>query len=114
MVLLWHPPWYAVSREASAAAAKAGYVTVGRDIDPFDWVSAEDEKRFGIPQYSAAEMINRIAGIAGSGSIIPVRLGLLPGGRIDYLYHRINVLLDALIAEGYAIVPVSELINHSK
>jgi hypothetical protein len=54
-------------------------------------------------------MIDRIAAEAKDGAIIPVRLGLLSGGRDDYLFQRIEVLLDALTSTGYQIVPVSEL-----
>ena len=112
LALLWHPPWYAVSPQIRTAAANAGYLTAGRDVDPFDWVSLEDEKQFGLPRYSAAEMIDRIINMAGPEMIIPVRMGLLPGGRGEYLYQRINLLLDVLVQEGYEIVPVSALIDH--
>ena len=114
LALLWHTPWYVASPEAWAAASRAGYVTVGRDVDPLDWISREDEKKLGIPQYSAADMIDRILGSAGPGSIIPVRLGVLPGGRSDYLFFRLSVLLDALLGEGYSIVPVSQLFSRVK
>ena len=43
------------------------------------------------------------------GAVIPIRLGLLPGGRDDYLFLSIDVLLDALIRNGYNVVPVSAL-----
>ena len=59
-------------------------------------------------------MIDRIMDTVNPGSIIPVRLGLLPGGRNDYLFNRINVLLEALIRDGYSIVPVSTLVEHAK
>jgi peptidoglycan/xylan/chitin deacetylase (PgdA/CDA1 family) len=114
LALLWHPPWYAASPDLAAAASKAGYITVGRDVDPLDWVGREDEKRFGLPQYSAADMIDRIAEAKKPGSIIPIRLGLLPGGRSDYLFNRLDVLFSALAREGWSIVPVSVLIEHSK
>jgi peptidoglycan/xylan/chitin deacetylase (PgdA/CDA1 family) len=114
LALLWHPPWYAGSADAVIAAARAGYVTVGRDIDPYDWIS-DDEKSFGLPQYSASEMIDsiieRLTGLSKTGAIIPIRLGLLSGGRSDYLFRHINVLLDALAEEGYTVVPVSKLVG---
>jgi peptidoglycan/xylan/chitin deacetylase (PgdA/CDA1 family) len=112
--LIWHAPYYAVSSELIAAAAAAGYRTIGRDVDPLDWVGREDSKRISIPQYSASEMIDRIMDRKRPGSIIPIRLGLLPGGRSDYLFSRINVLLDALVRSGYSIVPVSTLIEHAR
>ena len=112
LALLWHPPWYANSGQAASAAAKAGYATINRDVDPYDWVSPEDEKNTGLVRLTAAEMTDRIISLAGSGSIIPVRLGFLPG-RADYLFQRINVLLDALIAEGFSVVTVSQLIGNT-
>jgi peptidoglycan/xylan/chitin deacetylase (PgdA/CDA1 family) len=112
--LLWHAPFFNASAEIAAAASRAGYLTVGRDVDPLDWVSREDARNLGLTQYSASAMIDRIMNLKQPGSIIPIRLGLLPGGRRDYLYLRIEVLLDALIRDGYSVVPVSTIIDHSR
>jgi peptidoglycan/xylan/chitin deacetylase (PgdA/CDA1 family) len=112
--LLWHAPYYAASEDLIQAAGTVGYVTVGRDVDPMDWVSREDERRLAVPQFSAAEIIDQIMDQKKPGSIIPIRLGILPGGRIDYLFGKINVLLDALIRSGYSVVPVSTLIEHTR
>ncbi|MDR1637650.1 MAG: polysaccharide deacetylase family protein [Treponema sp.] len=112
--LLWHPPYYAASAEIISAASKAGYRSSGRDLDPTDWLSRDDAYRLGLSQASAGEMIDRIVEQKRAGSVIPVRLGILPGGRSDYLYLRINVLLDALVREGYRVVPVSTLMEHAK
>jgi peptidoglycan/xylan/chitin deacetylase (PgdA/CDA1 family) len=114
LALFWHPPYYALSRDIAAAAAASGYRTVGRDIDSRDWIRAPDARRLRMEQLSAADMINNIVDSAEGGSIIPVRLGLLEGGRPDYLFNNIEVLLDALIRAGYDIVPVSVLLNKSK
>jgi peptidoglycan/xylan/chitin deacetylase (PgdA/CDA1 family) len=111
LALLWHPPWYISSPEIIAAAARVGYTTTGRDLDPLDWVSRDDEKRLGLSQRSSAEMIDSIAALASPGFIIPIRLGLLPGGRNDYLFNRINVLIDALIREGYTLTTVSRIMG---
>jgi peptidoglycan/xylan/chitin deacetylase (PgdA/CDA1 family) len=112
--LLWHPPYYAVSAEIIGAAAGAGYKTIGRDVDPMDWVSRDDVSRIALAQDSAADMVDRIMELKQPGSVIPVRLGLLPGGRRDYLFTRVNVLLDALVRAGYSLVPVSTLMEHSQ
>jgi peptidoglycan/xylan/chitin deacetylase (PgdA/CDA1 family) len=112
--LLWHPPFYAASTEIITAAAKAGYRTIGRDVDPMDWVNREDAKRLGVSQYSASDMIDRIINMKRPGSVIPLRLGMLLGGRSDYLFLRIDVLLDALVRSGYTVVPVSTLIEHAR
>ncbi|MDR2177998.1 MAG: polysaccharide deacetylase family protein [Treponema sp.] len=114
LALLWHPPYYASSSEIAEAASRVGYRTSGRDVDPMDWVNREDAHRLGISQYSAADMIDRIVETKRPGSIIPVRLGTLSGGRSDYLFLRIDVLLDALIRSGYTTVPVSTLMEHAR
>ena len=113
LALLWHPPYFALSSEFAAAAAKAGYKTIGRDVDPMDWVTRDAAAGRALIQYSAGEMIDRIMDMKKPGSVIPIRLGLLPGGRQDYLYNRLGVLLDALIRGGYSVVPVSTLIDHA-
>ncbi|MDR0443010.1 MAG: polysaccharide deacetylase family protein [Treponema sp.] len=107
LAMLWHPPFYRNSETISAAAASAGYVTVSRDIDCGDWLSRDEAARLGIRRNSASEIIERIIERKKHGAVIPVRLGLLPGGRDDYLYQRIDVLLDALARSGCEIVPVS-------
>jgi peptidoglycan/xylan/chitin deacetylase (PgdA/CDA1 family) len=112
--LLWHPPYYAASPEIIAAAAAAGYRTVGRDTDPQDWISLDESRRIGITQYPASDMIDFIMETKRPGSIIPVRLGLLPGGRKDYLFNRLDVLLDALVRSGYEVVPVSTVMEHAR
>jgi peptidoglycan/xylan/chitin deacetylase (PgdA/CDA1 family) len=114
LALLWHPPYYAASVEIADAASQVGYRTSGRDVDPMDWVSREDARRLGISQYPASDIIDRIMDIKRPGSIIPLRLGIPSGGRQDYLFLRIDVLLDALVRTGYTVVPVSTLMEHAK
>jgi peptidoglycan/xylan/chitin deacetylase (PgdA/CDA1 family) len=112
--LLWHAPYYAVSPDIIAAAAKAGYRTIGRDVDPMDWISRDESGRTSLSQYSASDMVDRIMEQKKPGSIIPLRLGILPGGRSDYLFGRINVLLDALVRSGYSVVTISTLLEHTR
>jgi peptidoglycan/xylan/chitin deacetylase (PgdA/CDA1 family) len=112
--LLWHAPYFSASTEIAAAARRAGYLTIGRDVDPLDWISRDEARTLGITQYSASAMIDRIMNLKRPGSIIPIRLGTLPGGRQDYLYLRIEVLLDALVRAGYTVVPVSTIVEHAR
>jgi peptidoglycan/xylan/chitin deacetylase (PgdA/CDA1 family) len=114
LALLWHPPYYAGSAEIAEAAAQVGYRSSGRDVDPLDWMSREDARRLGVAQLSAGDMIDRIMETKRPGSIIPLRLGILSGGRSDYLFLRLDVLLDALVRSGYTVVPVSTLMEHAK
>jgi peptidoglycan/xylan/chitin deacetylase (PgdA/CDA1 family) len=107
--LFWHPPFYVASSEIIDAAAKAGYKTIRRDVDPMDSLSRDELVRMGIPQYTSSDMADLIINKKKPGSIIPIRLGLIHGGRSDYLFNRINVILDALVSAGYSVVPVSTI-----
>ena len=48
------------------------------------------------------------------GSIIPIRVGVPDGGRDDYLFNELPLLIDDLRSEGYAIVPISTLMNDAE
>ena len=110
--LLWHAPWYISSPEINSAAARAGYLTVNRDFDPMDWVSREEAMLLGIHQYSPSRMIDNIMESLGSNYIVPIRLGVLSGGRNGYIFNSINVLLDALVRGAYTLTTVSEVLSY--
>jgi len=109
--ILWHPPFYRTSSQINSAASASGYITVFRSMDPGDYLSREDALRLNLRQIPPAEMIDQIAARREANAVIPIRLGQLPGGRDEYLFQRIEVLLDALIRCGYVIVPVSTIIR---
>jgi peptidoglycan/xylan/chitin deacetylase (PgdA/CDA1 family) len=109
LVLLWHPPFYAMSKEIADAATAAGYRSIGRDVDSRDWIPINDARRLGIEQLSTSDIIDNVVDAVQGGSIIPIRLGLLEGGRADYVYNSLEVLLDALSQADYDIVTVSAL-----
>jgi peptidoglycan/xylan/chitin deacetylase (PgdA/CDA1 family) len=111
---IWHAPFYTVNSDIVAWAKTLNYAYIGRDVDPLDWVSSADQYRFPGMYLDAAAIVERIMERKKPGSIIPVRLGIPEGGRGDYLYHRLDLLLNALIAEGYQVVPVSTLMDHAK
>jgi peptidoglycan/xylan/chitin deacetylase (PgdA/CDA1 family) len=105
--LLWHPPFFRSSSLINNAASAAGYFTVERTIDPGDWLSRGDAVRLNLRQTTPSQMIETIIETKSASAVVPVRLGLLPGGRDEYLFQRIDVLLDALLRSGCVIVPVS-------
>jgi len=111
---LWHAPFYIVSPELIAAANSAGYKTIGRDIDPFDWVGKLDMRRSYVPYLSASDIVDQIMQKKRPGSIIPIRIGVNENTRTDYLFNRLDVLLDALLRAGYQVVPVSTLMEQAK
>ena len=112
LAVLWHPPFYALSKEIADAAAEAGYRTVTRDIDSRDWMLSGDAKRLNLGELSAADMIDSIMDAKKERPIIPIRLGQLEGGRRDYLFNSLDVLLDALVRDDYEPVPVTTLLRN--
>ena len=110
--MLWHPPYYNIpSALVNSAASSSGYFTVERTIDPRDWMSREESIRLSLRPIPPSQMIEQIMERKTHGAIVPVRLGLLSGGRDEYLFQRIDVLLDALIRSGCEIVLVSAVIG---
>jgi peptidoglycan/xylan/chitin deacetylase (PgdA/CDA1 family) len=111
---IWHAPYYAVNSSLLAAARSLNYDYIGRDVDPLDWVPAQEQYRYPGMYMDSAQVVERVMERKKPGSIIAVRLGIPSGGRGDYLYNRLDILLNALIQEGYDVVPVSTLMNHAK
>lgn len=116
---LWHAPYYVTGGPVIEAGEALGYRHIGRDINSLD----------AVPQFSVdgldplyrptSELIERIIRRVQPGSIIDITLGI-PGegelveGRRDYLYHRLDVLMNALTERGYSVVPVSTLIERAQ
>jgi peptidoglycan/xylan/chitin deacetylase (PgdA/CDA1 family) len=107
--LLWHPPFFRTSAMVTAAASSVGYRTINRDLDSGDWLGREDMRRLNLTETSASDLIELIIRERSQGAVIPVRLGVLAGGRDDYLFFRIERLIEALTSAGCIIVPVSML-----
>lgn len=114
LALLWHAPYYAASQAIVSSGNSVGYRYVGRDIDPLDWFTRNDARKSPGLYRSAAEIVDYIMESKRVASIIPIRLGILPGGRDDYLFGKLDVLLDALMRAGYDVVPVSVLADHAR
>ena len=111
--LLWHTPYYTVNTDILAAGASMNYTFVGRDIDPLDWVARADMTKIPGSYLDAHRIVENVVAAAKPGSIIPIRLGISDGGRDDYLFRELALLIDDLMGAGYKIVPVSTLIEHA-
>ncbi|MFW5811428.1 MAG: polysaccharide deacetylase family protein [Alkalispirochaetaceae bacterium] len=114
--LLWHAPFYFVTPEIIEAAGEMNYAYIGRDVDSLDWVAERDETGISRLYMPTAEIIERVMEEKQPGSIIAMTVGRpgddTPyGGREDYLFQRLDVLLNNLIEEGYTVVPVSTLMD---
>ena len=111
--LLWHTPYYTVNTDILAAGASMNYNYVGRDVDPLDWVTRANAASLPGSYLDSHRIVEKVVAEAKPGSIVPIRLGVADGGRDDYLYRELALLLDALIGSGYQIVPVSTLMEHA-
>jgi peptidoglycan/xylan/chitin deacetylase (PgdA/CDA1 family) len=112
--LLWHAPYYIVNSEIIAAAAEMNYSYVGRDIDSYDWVSRSESNMARGIYFPAAQLVERIVSAKKPGSIVPMQIGVAEGGRDDYLFQELDLLINELLTLGYAVVPVSTLIEHAR
>lgn len=111
--LLWHAPYYVINSDILEASREMNYAYVGRDVDPLDWALANPVTGRAV-SLSAPEMVERIISLKKPGSIIPIQLGINDQRSGGYLYNNLDTLLNALMKEGYNIVPVSTLMEHTK
>ena len=76
-------------------------------------ITRADVARFPGSYLDSHHIVEKVVAEAKPGSIIPIRIGITDGGRDDYLYRELALLIDNLIAMGYQIVPISTLIEHN-
>jgi peptidoglycan/xylan/chitin deacetylase (PgdA/CDA1 family) len=112
--LLWHAPYYFVNSDILQASREMNYVYVGKDVDPLDWVTREMSITTRDIYYPSGTLVERVVATKKPGSIVPVMAGRPNGERQDYFFHKLDLLIDALIKRGYEIVPVSVLIEHAE
>lgn len=115
--LLWHAPYYFVSDEILQAGREANYVYVGRDVDGLDWVPQRTDEGLSRLYQPSSALVERILEEKRPGSIVSMHVGISEearGGRDDYLFQRLDILIEGLIERGYEVVPVSTLIEHAR
>ncbi|MBN2441605.1 MAG: polysaccharide deacetylase family protein [Spirochaetales bacterium] len=112
--LYWHAPYYFVNSGIIEASKEMNYTYVGKDIDTMDWVSENESSITRGIYLTSSELIEKIMKDKKPGSIIPILVGLPQGKRKDYLFQKLDTLINALLNKGYTIVPVSTLIRHAK
>jgi hypothetical protein len=112
--LLWHAPYYIVGSPIISAAAEMNYAYVGRDLDSYDWVTATESNRARGIYLRAADLVERIIAEKKPGSIIPLQVGAGEGQREDYLFQKLDLLINELNRRGFDVVPVSTLIEHAR
>ncbi len=115
--LLWHAPYYFVSDDIVAAGREANYVYIGRDVDSLDWVPRRTDEGLSQLYMPSSRLAERVLEKKKPGSIVSLRVGIAEearGGRDDYLFQRLDILINGLLDQGYDVVPVSTLIEHAR
>jgi peptidoglycan/xylan/chitin deacetylase (PgdA/CDA1 family) len=108
--LAWHAPVYINSSVISDAGKNAGYTYVNRSVDTGDTKTIEEAAKTGIPYISSSTLVENLANNFSNNEIIPVSCGLSLGTRPEYLYDKLDILISAILGQGYKIVPVSDII----
>ncbi|SIQ51605.1 Peptidoglycan/xylan/chitin deacetylase, PgdA/CDA1 family [Alkalispirochaeta americana] len=119
LTLLWHAPYYFVDSTILSAARMMNYTYIGRDVDSLDWVSLRGAGGVSRRYSPSAQIIEDVLRQKKPGSIIAMTVGRPgddrpDGGREDYLFHHLDVLLNGLIERGYQVVPVSTLRDNAR
>jgi peptidoglycan/xylan/chitin deacetylase (PgdA/CDA1 family) len=112
--LLWHTPYYFVNSDIIEASQEMNYTYVGRDVSSMDWMTYELSALTPGLYLPASELVERILEKKQPGSIIPIIVGIPEGVRVDYLFQKLDLLINGLVRKGYRIVPVSVLIEHAR
>jgi peptidoglycan/xylan/chitin deacetylase (PgdA/CDA1 family) len=112
--LLWHAPYYIVNSEIISAAAEMNYLYAGRDLDTSDWVARTESNEAKGIYFGAADLVEKLIAEKKPGSIIPVQIGVGEGNRGDYLFQKLDLVVNELARLGYEIVPVSTLVEHAR
>ncbi len=100
-----HQPEYAEEVAQLPLAQEMGYLIVGQRIDPDDW-----SLRGGKP-IPAKEIVDSVLRQAGNGNVILLHDG---GGDRTQTVAALPQIIDALRAQGYQLVSVSDLISKTR
>jgi len=92
-VKLIRPPFGEYNDLLIKTCRELGFYTIQWDVDSLDW-----------QEHGVQHMFDRVTGKTRSGSII------LFHNNAKYITQALPSILDHLLAEGYQIIPVSELI----
>jgi peptidoglycan/xylan/chitin deacetylase (PgdA/CDA1 family) len=119
LTLLWRTPYFVINRSVLEAASALHYTLVGTDVDSLDSITRDTGNDSGLYRRGAV-LVEEILARKKPGSIINLTVGK-PGehdaaslGRSDYLFQKLDVLINGLIQKGYTIVPVSRLIEAAR
>ena len=104
-------PSYYLTDSILKAGEKSGYIWIDKGLAPEDYITYEKSLEDEIQYMSTSQIIDYLIENLEPGAIIPISVGIASGTRGDYLYDKLDVLISAILSEGYEIVTVSELFN---
>ncbi len=110
MELFWHTPYYRTSELIEQAGSNAGYSLLKNVLQVHDTVTLEGAAKEGSMYVSSTEIIESVIPHLFDGAIIPISVGVGDGRRNDYLYEKMDILINAIYEAGYAIEPVSKIV----
>jgi hypothetical protein len=104
--LLWHAPYYHVSDALREYGKKAGYAYIDAIVPADDMVTLDQAAEGMVSYKTSVQLINGILTELKQkdGGIVPVTVGILHGIRDEYLYDSFDLLVSAVLDEGYDIV----------
>lgn len=106
-----------MSDEIISSGTEANYIYVGRDVDSLDWVPRRTDEGLSELYRPSSDLVERVLEKKLPGSVISMHVGISDearGGRDDYLFQRLDILINGLVEQGYDVVPVSTLIEHAR
>ncbi len=110
MELFWHTPFYRNSKLIENAGLNAGYTLLDNVLFIDDTMTLEAAAKIGQSYVSSTNIIENIIPQLYDGAIIPISVGVSDGKRTDYIYEKMDILINAIYEAGYAIAPVSQVI----
>lgn len=114
--LLWHAPYYKKTGSSAEAGKKAGYSYVDVTAHSYDTITLEEAALCSVQYFTTAEIIGIYMRtlLENGGGIIPVTVGISDGSRKTYVYDSLTLLIDAILDEGFQIVPARTLIQQAE
>ncbi len=110
MELFWHPPYYRSSDIIEQAGNNAGYSLIKNVVFINDTLTLEQASKTGQAYISSTQLIEGLVPWLFDGAIIPVSVGVSNGSRPDYVYEKLDILINAIYEAGYEIAPISEVL----
>lgn len=109
--LLWHAPYYRSTKDIRDSGKKAGYSYISTMQKNRDTVTLEQSAIEGAEYLTPAQIIAELMESLKqyNGGVIPVTTGIARGERASYVYENLDLLISALLDEGYDITAASKL-----